>query len=35
LTRSFNGTFSPDVDGRPIQISVWYPAGDVALLERP
>jgi hypothetical protein len=25
-TRSYNGAFSPDVDGRPIQISVWYPA---------
>jgi len=25
-TRSYSGAFSPDVDGRPIQISVWYPA---------
>ncbi len=25
-TRSYGGAFSPDVDGRPIQISIWYPA---------
>jgi hypothetical protein len=25
-TRSYSGAFSPDIDGRPIQISVWYPA---------
>ncbi len=25
-TRSYNGAFSPDVDGRPVQINVWYPA---------
>ncbi len=26
LTRSFDGTFSPDLSGRPIQINIWYPA---------
>jgi hypothetical protein len=26
VTRAFDGTFSPDLDGRPIQINVWYPA---------
>ena len=25
-TRRYDGTFSPDLKGRPIQISVWYPA---------
>jgi len=25
-TRSYEGTFSPDLAGRPIQINVWYPA---------
>jgi pimeloyl-ACP methyl ester carboxylesterase len=25
-TRAYDGTFSPDLDGRPIQINVWYPA---------
>ena len=25
-TRSNDGTFSPDVDGRPVQINIWYPA---------
>jgi hypothetical protein len=25
-TRSYDGTFSPDRKGRPIQINVWYPA---------
>jgi pimeloyl-ACP methyl ester carboxylesterase len=25
-TRGYNGTFSPDLKGRPIQINVWYPA---------
>lgn len=26
VTRAYDGTFSPDLDGRPIQINVWYPA---------
>ncbi len=26
LTRSYDGTFSPDLSGRPIQINIWYPA---------
>lgn len=26
ITRAYDGTFSPDLDGRPIQINVWYPA---------
>jgi Chlorophyllase len=26
LTRRFDETFSPDLEGRPIQIDVWYPA---------
>jgi dienelactone hydrolase len=25
-TRSYDGTFSPDANGRPIQINIWYPA---------
>jgi hypothetical protein len=25
-TRDFNGTFSPDLNGRPVQINIWYPA---------
>ena len=25
-TRAYNGTFVPDLAGRPIQINVWYPA---------
>jgi acetyl esterase/lipase len=25
-TRNYSGAFSPDIDGRPIQISIWYPA---------
>jgi hypothetical protein len=25
-TRGYDGTFSPDLKGRPIQINVWYPA---------
>ncbi len=25
-TRTYDGTFSPDTAGRPIQISIWYPA---------
>ena len=25
-TRRYDGTFSPDLKGRPIQINVWYPA---------
>jgi acetyl esterase/lipase len=25
-TRSYDGTFSPDLKGRPIQINIWYPA---------
>ena len=25
-TRRYNGTFSPDLNGRPIQINIWYPA---------
>lgn len=25
-TRSYAGTFSPDMNGRPIQVNVWYPA---------
>jgi acetyl esterase/lipase len=25
-TRSYDGAFSPDLDGRPIQIDIWYPA---------
>jgi len=25
-TRTYDGTFSPDLAGRPIQINVWYPA---------
>ena len=25
-TRGYDGTFSPDLEGRPIQIDVWYPA---------
>ena len=24
-TRSYDGTFSPDLEGRPIQINLWYP----------
>lgn len=24
-TRSYDGTFSPDLEGRPVQINVWYP----------
>lgn len=26
-TRSYDGTFSSDLKGRPIQINLWYPAG--------
>jgi pimeloyl-ACP methyl ester carboxylesterase len=26
ITRTYDGTFSPDLNGRPIQINVWYPA---------
>ena len=25
-TRDFKGVFSPDVNGRPVQINIWYPA---------
>ena len=25
-TRDYKGTFSPDLNGRPVQINVWYPA---------
>ena len=25
-TRSYEGTFSPDLGGRPIQVDIWYPA---------
>lgn len=25
-TRTYHGTFSPDLAGRPIQVNVWYPA---------
>ena len=25
-TRHYDGTFTPDLKGRPIQINVWYPA---------
>jgi hypothetical protein len=25
-TRSYDGTFSPDLKGRPVQINIWYPA---------
>jgi len=25
-TRSYDGTFSPDLEGRPVQINIWYPA---------
>jgi pimeloyl-ACP methyl ester carboxylesterase len=25
-TRDYKGRFSPDLDGRPVQINVWYPA---------
>ena len=25
-TRDFKGTFSPDLEGRPVQINIWYPA---------
>ena len=25
-TRSYDGTFSPDLNGRPTQINIWYPA---------
>ena len=25
-TRDYKGTFSPDMNGRPVQINVWYPA---------
>ena len=25
-TRTYDGTFSPDLAGRPIQVNVWYPA---------
>jgi pimeloyl-ACP methyl ester carboxylesterase len=25
-TRNYAGTFSPDLNGRPIQVNVWYPA---------
>lgn len=25
-TRSYTGVFSPDLEGRPVQISIWYPA---------
>lgn len=25
-TRHYDGTFSPDVRGRPVQINIWYPA---------
>lgn len=25
-TRDFKGTFSPDLNGRPVQVNVWYPA---------
>lgn len=25
-TRTYDGTFSPDTTGRPIQLSIWYPA---------
>jgi len=25
-TRSYDGTFSPDLNGRPAQINIWYPA---------
>ena len=25
-TRDFKGAFSPDLNGRPVQINVWYPA---------
>lgn len=26
ITRTYDGRFSPDLNGRPIQINVWYPA---------
>src|SRR5271156_1883777 len=29
-TRDFKGTFSPDLNGRPVQINVWYPAAVIA-----
>jgi hypothetical protein len=25
-TRDYKGTFAPDLNGRPVQINVWYPA---------
>lgn len=25
-TRDYRGTFSPDLNGRPVQVNVWYPA---------
>jgi hypothetical protein len=25
-TRDYQGTFSPDLDGRPVQINIWHPA---------
>src|SRR6202034_3206437 len=24
-THSYDGTYSPDLEGRPVQINVWYP----------
>jgi dienelactone hydrolase len=29
-TRDFKGTFSPDLNGRPVQINVWYPAAVIS-----
>src|SRR5208283_2019630 len=26
VTRAYDGSFTPDLDGRPIQINIWYPA---------
>src|SRR6266446_1302635 len=26
ITRPYNKKFSPDLDGRPVRVSVWYPA---------
>ena len=33
-TRSYDGTFSPDLKGRPIQLNVWYPAAPDASSSR-
>jgi predicted dienelactone hydrolase len=33
-TRTYTGKFSPDLDGRPVQINIWYPAKSANLMPK-